>query len=174
MSYLLPNRFSRYMGVPSAATSPRLALSIFSYQPFLWVCGFNLHFILHGSVAASGMKLGPLMKEVTTDICLHSLSRDVVFLLYFRNNLFTEPGLKVQSPLGSYISRNRVIVSRPRHMPKYHAGDIVYWYAHLFDHLQIIVEPCTCQSLFRVLIIYQRTKQNIYSQVVHVLGGGRQ
>lgn len=33
-------------------------------------CDFNLHFVLPGFVAASGMKFRHLMKEATVDMCL--------------------------------------------------------------------------------------------------------
>lgn len=99
--------------------------------------GFKLHFILHGSVVVTGIKLRHLMKEVTTDLCLLSLSRDVFFLPHFRNNLFTEPSLNIQSSSGSLILRKHVIVSKFRHIPEYPASDIVYWCTHLFIFSQL-------------------------------------
>lgn len=45
------------------------------------------------------------MTEVTVDICLLLLPKEIAFLPHFRNNLFTEPSLKIQSSLGSYTLR---------------------------------------------------------------------
>ena len=92
-------------------------------------CAFNLNFLLPGSVAASCMKSGHWMKEITADKCSLALSRDTAFSPHFRNDLFAETSLKIQSPSGNRFVRNHAVVNRSRHIPKSQASDAV-WLGH--------------------------------------------
>jgi len=103
-------------------------------------CAFNLHFLLPGSVAASCMKSGHWMKEITADKISLALSRDAAFSPHFRNDLFAETSLKIQSPSGNCFVRNLLLLTGLDTSQSLRQVMLSGWATHLFLHLQTTAE----------------------------------
>lgn len=122
------------MRAPSSHPGPTQHVLYFHFNHpagcvLVFPCAFNLRFLLPGSVAASCLKSGHCMKEIAADKISLALSRDAAFSPHFRNDLFAEARLKIQSPSGNCFVRNCAVVHRSRHIPESQASDAV-WLGH--------------------------------------------
>ena len=104
------------------------------------LCGFNLHFLLPGSVAASGMKSGRRMKEITADRCLLALSRDAAFSPHFRNDLFAEASLKSRVLQAAAFWGIMLLLTGSDTSHSLTQVTLSDCHTYLFIHLQIIAE----------------------------------
>ena len=133
------------MRAPSSHPGPTQHVLYFHFNHpagcvLVFPCAFNLRFLLPGSVAASCLKSGHCMKEIAADKISLALSRDAAFSPHFRNDLFAEARLKIQSPSGNCFVRNCAVVHRSRHIQSLRRVMLSGWATHLFVHLQTTAE----------------------------------
>ena len=80
------------------------------------------------------------MKEITADKISLALSRDAAFSPYFRNDLFAETSLKIQSPSGNCFVRNLLLLTGLDTSQSLRQVMLSGWATHLFLHLQTTAE----------------------------------